>query len=105
MAPAGVPAPAGRKPEYEIKMKSWHDTFMSCTRCSEVRTSEQPKPGPNANSLSAGDTVQLPDVNTHTHTPPPSHTLLGLDFSTQRNEKAYIDIVMRNKNQTIRGQT
>lgn len=36
MVPAGIPAPAGRKPEYEIRMKSWHDAFVSCTWCSEV---------------------------------------------------------------------
>lgn len=71
MAPAGIPTPAERKPEYEIGMKLWQDEFVSCT-CSEVRTSEQPKPGPNTNSLSARDMGQLLDIETHM--PSPSNT-------------------------------
>lgn len=100
-----------RRREGSLNMKSgWSRGMMhSCLVPGAVKSEPQ-----SSQSLVQTQTVcqreirrsclMLAHILTHTHRPPPSCTLLGSDFSTQRNEKAYINVVMRNKNQTITSQ-
>lgn len=96
-----------RRREGSLNMKSgWSRGMMhSCLVPGAVKSEPQ-----SSQSLVQTQTVcqreircsclTLAHILTHTQTSA-IITLLSSDFSTQRNEKAYINVVMRNKNQTI----